>query len=104
VDWIHLAKDRDRWRAVVNAVMNLQFSKQMGNFLTSCMTISFSRRALLHGVSFIYGYSQKPEWKRQHEIITLRSEDNIKRMLQKRGMKGCTEFKRFRMKSNGGLF
>jgi hypothetical protein len=25
-DWINLARDRDRWRAAVNAVMNLQFS------------------------------------------------------------------------------
>jgi hypothetical protein len=24
VEWIHLAQDRGRWRAVVNAVMNLQ--------------------------------------------------------------------------------
>jgi hypothetical protein len=24
LDWIHLAKDRDQWRAVVNTVMNLR--------------------------------------------------------------------------------
>jgi hypothetical protein len=35
VDWIHLAQDRDRWRALVNTAMNLQVPQNAGNFLTS---------------------------------------------------------------------
>jgi hypothetical protein len=45
MDWIGLAKDRDRWRAIVIAVMTLR-----GN-LTSYKPVSFSRRTLLRGVS-----------------------------------------------------
>ena len=33
-DWIDLAQDRDRWRAVVNRVMNVQFPPNAGNFWT----------------------------------------------------------------------
>jgi hypothetical protein len=51
MDWIELARDRDRWRALVDAVMNLGIQEDAGNFLTGCNPVSFSRRTLLHGVS-----------------------------------------------------
>jgi hypothetical protein len=32
MDWIHLAQDRDQWRALVNSAMNLWVKKKMGNY------------------------------------------------------------------------
>jgi hypothetical protein len=35
-DWIDLAQDKDRWRALVNATMKLpKIPKNVGNFLTT---------------------------------------------------------------------
>jgi len=46
MDWIQLAHVRDQWWALVNAVLY-----KVVNFLTSCVTVSFSRRTSLHGLT-----------------------------------------------------
>ena len=46
MNWIGLAQDRDRWRKLEIAVMNLRVPCNAGNFLTSSKPVSFSRSTL----------------------------------------------------------
>jgi hypothetical protein len=49
MEWIDQAQDRDRWRDLVNMVMNLRVPQNVEKFLNPCATGGFSRRAQLHG-------------------------------------------------------
>jgi hypothetical protein len=50
MNWIGLAQDRDWWRAIGNALMNLRVQSNAGNFLTTTNRLA-SQEGLLHGVS-----------------------------------------------------
>jgi hypothetical protein len=64
VDWIDVAQDRDKWKALVNMVMNLQIPSNFGKFFCSCKTGSFSIRAQLHGVNKVkVKLSPKRPWR-----------------------------------------
>jgi len=51
VDWIGLAQNRESWRKLVSAVMNLRVPLNAGNLLTKCKQVSFSRGTLHRGIS-----------------------------------------------------
>jgi len=34
VDWMHLARDKYQWQALMNTIMNIWIAKKAGNFLT----------------------------------------------------------------------
>jgi hypothetical protein len=51
VDWIYLAQDKDRCRVLVNTIIKLVVTQNAENFLTSCVTVSFLRTAVLPGVT-----------------------------------------------------
>jgi hypothetical protein len=50
MDWIALAQDRDRWRALMNAVKTLRVSQYAGTFLSSFTREGPTRRAHLKDI------------------------------------------------------
>jgi hypothetical protein len=51
VDWIGLTKDRNRWRAVVNSVLNLRVPRNAGKLSSGLTSSGLSSSAQLHIVS-----------------------------------------------------
>jgi len=51
MNWIHLLQYRNTWWVPANTVTKLQFPQNLGKFLTSLITTSFSRTTLPHGIS-----------------------------------------------------
>jgi hypothetical protein len=51
VDWIGLAQDRYRWRALMNTVMNLRVPQNAGKLPSGCTTCGLLSGAQLHRVS-----------------------------------------------------
>jgi hypothetical protein len=51
VDWIGLAKDRNRWRTLVNLVLNLRVPRNAGKLSSGLTSSGLSGSAQLHIVS-----------------------------------------------------
>jgi hypothetical protein len=51
VDWIGLAQDRNRWRALMNSVLNLRIPRNAGKLWSGLTSSGLSTSVQLHTIS-----------------------------------------------------
>jgi hypothetical protein len=56
VDWIDLAQDRKRWRALLNLVLKLRFPQNVEKLSSGLVIGGISSSAQLHRVSLFVAY------------------------------------------------
>ena len=78
--WIYLIQNKNKLRDAVDAVMNLRVPQNARNFLIRRGSVSFSRRTLLQGFSYIYYIVLV----RPHLFPVLRTESDSQRSVQTR--------------------
>jgi hypothetical protein len=59
MDWIGQVQNRDRWLALVNAVMNRRVSWSAGNLLSSWWLVTFSPMILLPGIIYLFSSTER---------------------------------------------
>jgi hypothetical protein len=62
VDWIGLAQDRNRWRVLVNSVLNLRVPRNAGKLSSGLTSSGLSSSAQLHTVSLLANLVQYYYW------------------------------------------
>jgi hypothetical protein len=63
VDWIGLAQDRNRWRVLVNSVLNLQVpqnARKLSNVLTALIVVSEIGERFVIGLSAVPVLNEYP--------------------------------------------
>jgi hypothetical protein len=54
LDWTRCARNASRLHAVLNSVMKYQDPQKAGHFLSSCVTLTFSRMILLQKIILLH--------------------------------------------------